>query len=114
MDAQSRRQNAADEHGEHYRVAELSSGVELAKRIDHGAADDRRGEQGASFGWGGHEYLVGRGRVRRVSEGSYIPRLRVGLRTESVTGQSFADVPQLALAPAPARNSANRRAARFR
>ena len=48
LDAQAGREDAADEHGEHHRVAELPARIELPKRIDHRPPHDRRIEQRSS------------------------------------------------------------------
>ena len=45
VNAEARRQHAADEHGEHHRVAELPPRIELEKRIDDRPPHDRRIEQ---------------------------------------------------------------------
>ena len=55
LDQEQRRGDAADEHGEHHRVADLVARVELDERIGDRPAHNRRIEQGTSFG-GGHSW----------------------------------------------------------
>ena len=45
VEPQARRQNAADEHGEHHRIAELPARIEFRKRIDDRPPHNRRIEQ---------------------------------------------------------------------
>ena len=49
VDAQARRQDAADEHGEHHRVANLPARIEFQERVDHRPPHNRRIEQRSCF-----------------------------------------------------------------